>query len=147
VGVQFSSMSAIEIFDSRGRRTLAVSVTLAGGRRVRSCVPFGASIGSRRAVALYGHDDKRCTGISVRRARSRPTTATHRQLRSALADRNLATDTGGSPGPWFRGSTCSVSPDCASTFGRHARRAESPVRVGGPLTKFQKRQAGSIGGR
>jgi Enolase, N-terminal domain len=92
VGVQFSSMSAIEIFDSRGRRTLAVSVTLAGGRRVRSCVPFGASIGSRRAVALYGHDDKRCAGISV-------------------------------------------------------RRAESPVRVGGPLTKYRKRQAGSIGRR
>jgi hypothetical protein len=42
VGVQFSSMPAIEIFDSRGRRTLA----------------------------LYGHDDKRCAGISVRRARS-----------------------------------------------------------------------------
>ena len=111
MGVQFSSMSAIEIFDSRGRRTLAVSVTLAAGRRVRSCVPFVASIGSRRAVALYGHDDKRCAGISVRRARS------------------------------------SVSPDCASTFGRHRRRAESPVRVGGPLRKHQKRQTGSIGGR
>ena len=124
MGVQFSSMSAIEIFDSRGRHTLAVSVTLAGGRRVRSCVPFGASIGSRRAVALYGHDDKRCAGISVRRARSRPATATHRQLRSALADRNLATDTG-----------------------RHGRRAGSPVRVGGPLTKYQKRQTGSIGRR
>jgi Enolase, N-terminal domain len=120
VAVQFSSMSAIEIFDSRGRRTLAVSVTLAGGRRVRSCVPFGASIGSRRAVALYSHDDKRCAGIS---------------------------ECGGSPGPWFRGSTCSVSPDRARTFGRHGRRAESAVRVGGPLTKYQKRQDGSIGRR
>jgi hypothetical protein len=53
VGVQFSSMSAIEIFDSR---------------------------------------DKRCAGISV-------------------------------------------------------RRAESPVRVGGALTKYRKRRAGSIGRR
>jgi hypothetical protein len=128
VAVQFSSMSAIEIFDSRGRRTPAVSVTLAGGRRVRSCVPFGASIGSRRAVALYGHDDKPCAGISVRRARSRPATETHRQRRSALADRNLATDTGGSPGPWFRGSTCSVSPDRARTFGRHAPSGVSRAR-------------------
>jgi enolase len=90
VGVQFSSMSAIEIFDSRGRRTLAVSVTLAGGRRVRSCVPFGASIGSRGAVALYGHDDKRCAGISVRRGRSSVSPDLREHIRAAWASSGVS---------------------------------------------------------
>jgi enolase len=111
VGVQFWSMSAIEIFDSRGRRTLAVSVTLAGGRRVRSCVPFAASIGSRRAVALCGHDDKRCAGISVRRARSSVSPDLREHIRAAWA---------------------------SSGVSRARRRT---------VTKYQKRQAGSIGGR
>ena len=123
MAVQFSSVSATEIFDSRGLPTLAVSVILADGRRVRSGVPFGASVGSRGAIALHGHDDKRCAGISVRRAAIPAGAEAHRQLRSALADHNLAMDTGGSPGPWFRGSTWLVLPDRAITFGRHGRRA------------------------
>jgi enolase len=82
VGVQFSSMSAIEIFDSRGRRTLEVSVTLAGGRRVRSSVPFGAP--------LYGHDDKRCAGISVRRGRSSVSPDLREHIRAAWASSGVS---------------------------------------------------------
>lgn len=56
--VRFSSMSAVEILDSRGRPTLCVRATLSGGRRVRSGVPSGASTGSREAVELRDHDDR-----------------------------------------------------------------------------------------
>lgn len=66
--VQFSSVSAIEILDSRGRPTLAVSATLPDGRRVRAGVPSGASTGSREAVELRDHDDDRYAGLGVRQA-------------------------------------------------------------------------------
>ncbi|WP_407687966.1 phosphopyruvate hydratase [Mycobacterium sp. HUMS_1102779] len=65
--IQFSSVSAIEILDSRGRPTLAVSATLGDGSRLRSGVPAGASTGSREAVELRD-GDKRYDGMGVRRA-------------------------------------------------------------------------------
>lgn len=68
MAVQFSSISAIEILDSRGRPTLAVFATLSDGRRVRAGVPSGASTGSREAVELRDHDDARYSGQGVRRA-------------------------------------------------------------------------------
>jgi enolase 1/2/3 len=63
VAVQLSLMSAIEIFDSR-----RWPVTPADGRRVRSRVPFGASVGCREAVELRDQDDKRYAGLRVHRA-------------------------------------------------------------------------------
>lgn len=68
MAVQFSSISAIEILDSRGRPTLAVSATLLDGREVRSGVPSGASTGSREAVELRDHDDERYAGLGVLQA-------------------------------------------------------------------------------
>ncbi|BBU23506.1 phosphopyruvate hydratase [Mycobacterium xenopi] len=67
MAVQFSSISAIEILDSRGRPTLSVRATLADGRRVGAGVPSGASTGSREAVELRDHDE-RYGGLGVRRA-------------------------------------------------------------------------------
>jgi enolase len=67
VTVKFSSISAIEILDSRGRPTLSVWATLSDGRRVRSGVPSGASTGSREAVELRDHD-QRYGGLGVLRA-------------------------------------------------------------------------------
>jgi len=67
VTVKFSSISAIEILDSRGRPTLSVWATLSDGRRVRSSVPSGASTGSREAVELRDHDE-RYGGLGVLRA-------------------------------------------------------------------------------
>jgi enolase len=67
VAVRFSSISAVEILDSRGRPTLCVRATLADGRTVRSGVPSGASTGSREAVELRDHDD-RYGGRGVRHA-------------------------------------------------------------------------------
>jgi enolase len=67
VAVQFSSLAAIEILDSRGRPTLCVRATLSDGRSVRSGVPAGASTGSREAAELRDHDD-RYDGLGVQRA-------------------------------------------------------------------------------
>jgi enolase len=67
VAVTFSSISAIEILDSRGRPTLAVCATLSDGRQVRSGVPSGASTGSREAVELRDHDE-RYGGLGVLKA-------------------------------------------------------------------------------
>ena len=66
--VRISSMSAIEILDSRCRPTLRVQATLADGRSVRSGVPSGASTGSREAVELRDHDENRYWGLGVQRA-------------------------------------------------------------------------------
>jgi enolase len=68
VPMRFSSMSAIEILDSRGRPTLCVRATLPDGRTARSGVPSGASTGSREAVELRDHDEGRYGGLGVLRA-------------------------------------------------------------------------------
>lgn len=67
MAIEFSSIRALEILDSRGRPTLSVQVTLPDGRQVRSGVPSGASTGSREAVELRDHDD-RYGGLGVLRA-------------------------------------------------------------------------------
>lgn len=66
--MRFSSISAIEILDSRGRPTLSVRATLHDGTEVRSGVPSGASTGSREAVEIRDSDDDRYGGQGVRRA-------------------------------------------------------------------------------
>ncbi|KLO30190.1 enolase [Mycolicibacter heraklionensis] len=66
--VEFSSISAIEILDSRGRPTLSVCAILADYTEVCAGVPAGASTGSREAVELRDHDSTRYAGLGVRRA-------------------------------------------------------------------------------
>jgi enolase len=61
-------LSAIEILDSRGRPTLAVTVRLADGTAARAGVPSGASTGSREAVELRDGDKSRYGGAGVLRA-------------------------------------------------------------------------------
>jgi enolase len=68
VTARFSSMSAMEILDSRGRPTLWMQARLSDGRTVRSGVPSGASTGSREAVELRDHDEDRFYSLGVRRA-------------------------------------------------------------------------------
>ena len=58
-------LSALEILDSRGRPTLAVTVTLADGTSARAGVPSGASTGSREAVELRDGDKSRYEGRGV----------------------------------------------------------------------------------
>jgi enolase len=62
---EVADLSALEILDSRGRPTLAVTVTLADGTRARAGVPSGASTGSREAVELRDGDKARYEGRGV----------------------------------------------------------------------------------
>jgi len=55
-------LSALEILDSRGRPTLAVTVRLADGAVARAGVPSGASTGSREAVERRDGDPDRYEG-------------------------------------------------------------------------------------
>jgi enolase len=63
-----AGLSALEILDSRGRPTLAVTVTLADGTTARAGVPSGASTGSREAVELRDGDTTRYEGRGVLKA-------------------------------------------------------------------------------
>jgi enolase len=60
-----TGLSALEILDSRGRPTLAVTITLADGTTARAGVPSGASTGSREAVELRDGDKARYEGSGV----------------------------------------------------------------------------------
>ena len=63
-----AALTALEILDSRGRPTLAVTVTCSDGRQARAGVPAGASTGSREAVELRDGDPTRYSGAGVLRA-------------------------------------------------------------------------------
>ena len=60
-----TGLSAIEILDSRGRPTLQVTVTLAGGATGAAGVPSGASTGSKEAVERRDGDKTRYGGLGV----------------------------------------------------------------------------------
>jgi enolase len=62
---EVANLSALEILDSRGRPTLAVTMTLADGTSARAGVPSGASTGSREAVELRDGDTSRYEGRGV----------------------------------------------------------------------------------
>ena len=66
--LQVASVQALEILDSRGRPTLAVTLTLVDGTTVRAGVPSGASTGTREAVELRDGDPARYAGKGVLRA-------------------------------------------------------------------------------
>jgi enolase len=63
--LELSAVHAVEILDSRGGPTLAVTVTLADGTTARAGVPSGASTGSREAVELRDGDKDRYGGKGV----------------------------------------------------------------------------------
>ena len=65
MGVTVSGVKAVEILDSRGNPTLAVTVTLGDGTIARAGVPSGASTGSREAVELRDGDPARFGGKGV----------------------------------------------------------------------------------
>jgi enolase len=60
-----TDLSALEILDSRGRPTLAVTVRLADRTQARAGVPSGASTGSREAVERRDGDPARYEGKGV----------------------------------------------------------------------------------
>lgn len=62
MSVTVVGIKAVEILDSRGNPTLAVTITLDGGITARAGVPSGASTGSREAVELRDGDLGRFAG-------------------------------------------------------------------------------------
>ena len=67
---EIAKLQALEILDSRGNPTLAVSVTLANGVTATAKVPSGASTGKREAVELRDGDKSRYGGKGVLKAKS-----------------------------------------------------------------------------
>lgn len=65
MGVRVSGVKAVEILDSRGNPTLAVTVTLSDGTVARAGVPSGASAAHREAVELRDGDMGRFAGKGV----------------------------------------------------------------------------------
>ncbi|GAA3339787.1 phosphopyruvate hydratase [Amorphoplanes nipponensis] len=63
-----TGVRAVEVLDSRGRPTLAVTLSLPDGSSVHAGVPSGASTGSREAVELRDGDPARYAGKGVLRA-------------------------------------------------------------------------------
>ena len=68
MSIEFTSIHAVEILDSRGRPTLAVTVEVADGQAFRAGVPSGASTGSGEAVELRDDDPARYGGKGTRTA-------------------------------------------------------------------------------
>ncbi len=64
-GFDVAELSALEILDSRGRPTVAVTVRLGDGTTARAGVPSGASTGSREAVERRDGDPARYGGKGV----------------------------------------------------------------------------------
>jgi len=65
MGVTVTGLRAVEVLDSRGRPTLAVTMTLSDGSVARAGVPSGASTGSREAAELRDGDPSRFGGSGV----------------------------------------------------------------------------------
>jgi len=66
---EIAKLEALEILDSRGNPTLAVTVTLANGVKATAKVPSGASTGKREAVELRDGDKSRYGGKGVLKAK------------------------------------------------------------------------------
>ncbi len=65
---RITSLSAIEILDSRARPTVKASITLASGAKAEVSVPSGASTGTAEALELRDGDPQRYNGLGCRKA-------------------------------------------------------------------------------
>ena len=80
------AVKAVEILDSRGNPTLAVTITLSDGTTARAGVPSGASTGSREAVELRDGDGARYNGKGVLKAVG----SVNGEIAEAITKRNFA---------------------------------------------------------
>ena len=65
---KISSVSALEVLDSRGNPTVEALVTLDSGESALACAPSGASTGTREALELRDGDTSRYLGKGVTQA-------------------------------------------------------------------------------
>jgi enolase len=78
---EIAKLEALEILDSRGNPTLAVTATLANGVKATAKVPSGASTGKREAVELRDGDKSRYGGKGVLKAKSHVEGEIHNVIR------------------------------------------------------------------
>jgi len=81
-----TAVNAVEILDSRGNPTLAVTITLSDGTTARAGVPSGASTGSREAVELRDGDAARYNGKGVLKA----VASVNGEIAEVITGRNFA---------------------------------------------------------
>ena len=65
---EIQKLEAMEILDSRGNPTLAVTATLSSGVSATAKIPSGASKGAREAIELRDGDKSRYQGKGVLKA-------------------------------------------------------------------------------
>ncbi len=65
---EIQKLEAMEIFDSRGNPTLAVTATLSSGVSATAKIPSGASTGTREVIELRDGDKSRYQGKGVLKA-------------------------------------------------------------------------------
>lgn len=84
-----SQLTALEILDSRGRPTIAVTCELTNGATATASVPSGASTGRAEAVELRDGEPGRYRGLGCRRA----VLNVHEVILPALRNRTFANQT------------------------------------------------------
>ncbi len=89
---EIAKLEALEILDSRGNPTLAVTATLANGIKATAKVPSGASTGKREAVELRDDDLQRYKGKGVLRAKTHVETEIQRRVHGLDAYDQAALD-------------------------------------------------------
>ena len=89
---EIAKLEALEILDSRGNPTLAVTVTLANGVKATAKIPSGASTGKREAVELRDGDKSRYGGKGVLKAKSHVEDEIQRAVRGFDANDQKALD-------------------------------------------------------
>ena len=131
LSLQPTAVHAVEILDSRGGPTLAVTVTLADGTTARAGVPSGASTGSREAVELRDGDTSRYGGKGVLTAVGN----VNGELAAAIVGRTFGSpaevdhvlrDTDGTPNKGRLGANAIIGISMA-TYRAHAASAGVPL--------------------
>lgn len=89
---EIAKLEALEILDSRGNPTLAVTVTLSNGVKATAKVPSGASTGKREAVELRDGDQARYGGKGVLKAKSHVETEIQNHVRGFDANDQTSLD-------------------------------------------------------
>jgi enolase len=89
---EIANLEALEILDSRGNPTLAVTATLVNGVKATAKVPSGASTGKREAVELRDGDKSRYGGKGVLKAKSHVEGEIQRAIRGFDASDQKALD-------------------------------------------------------
>lgn len=127
--MRISGISALEILDSRGNPTLAVTLTLSNGVRATAQVPSGASTGKYEAHELRDGDPARYAGKGVLRAVANVETQIGPALTGMAGDDLPAIDrrlceADGTPNKSWLGANALLGVSCAAARALSVHRGE-----------------------